>query len=123
MEPLLRYRGRPIRAADVRFIRELIVAHPHESRRALSRQLAIAWQWRQANGAPRDMLCRGLMLALHRAGHIELPSIRHRPPNPLIIRSCPQPPQVDSTPLEASLGELPTLEFRQVRRTPSERNR
>ena len=120
MEMLLRYRGRPICAADVRFIRELIVAHPQASRRALSQHLAIAWEWRQANGAPRDMMCRGLMLALHRAGHIELPPIRHRPPNPLIIRARPQPPEVDSTALEASLGELPALEFRQVRRTRAE---
>jgi hypothetical protein len=121
MEPLLRYRGRSIRAADLCFIRELIVAQPHASRRALSRHLAIAWEWRQPNGRPKDMVCRGLMLALHRAGQIELPPIRHRPPNPLVTRTRPHPPEVDSRPLEASLAALPALEFRQVRRTRAER--
>jgi hypothetical protein len=120
MEVLLRYRGRPIGAADIGFIRELIAAYPQESRRALSRRLALAWGWQQANGAPRDMVCRGLMLALHRAGHIELPAIRHRPPNPLSRRSAPPRPAVDATPLEARLAQLPALEFRQVRRSPCE---
>src|SRR6185312_13662968 len=73
MEALLRYRGRVVTAADVHFIRELIAAHPAESRRGLSHRLCAAWDWRQTNGAPRDMVCRGLMLELWRAGHIELP--------------------------------------------------
>ena len=121
MEALLRYRGRPITAADVRFIRELIVAYPEESRWSLSRRLALQWGWQQANGAPRDMVCRGLMLALHRAGHIELPAIRRRPLNPLMARSRPAPPEVDTRPLETTLRQLPALAFRQVRRTDAER--
>jgi hypothetical protein len=121
MELLLRHRGRPISEFDVRFIRELIGAHPGESRRSLSRRLALAWDWRQGNGVLRDMVCRGLMLSLHRAGHIELPAIRRRPPNPLIRRVPPAPPELDSMRLEASLKELPALEFRQVRRTGAER--
>ncbi len=117
---LLRYRGRAVTAADVRFIRELIATHPGESRRGLSHKLCAAWNWRQANGAPRDMVCRGLMLALARAGHIELPPVRRRPPNPLTVRARPQPTDIDRTPLTASVRELPPLIFRQVRRTPEE---
>jgi Domain of unknown function (DUF4338) len=79
-----------------------------------------AWDWRQANGAPREMVCRGLMLALERAGHIELPAVRRRPPNPLIVRTRPQPLTVDSTPLRVSLRELESLTFVQVRRTSEE---
>ena len=67
---LLRYRGRAVTDADVFFIRELIGAHPVSSRRALSEKLCEAWDWRQPNGALKDMVCRGLMLALHRAGNI-----------------------------------------------------
>lgn len=121
MEILLRYRGRAITAADVQFINELIARHAGESRRRLSQKLCEAWDWRQPNGALRDMVCRGLMLALWRAGHIELPAIRKRPRNPLTARSRPQPAEVDRTPLCASLRELGPLEFRQVRRTPEER--
>ena len=124
METLLRYRGRPVTPADVQFIRELIAAHPGESRWRLSQRLCEAWDWRQANGALRDMVARGLMLALHRAGHIELPAVRRELPNPLgvqhMARRRPQPVEVDRTPLCASLRELGPLRFCQVRRTPQE---
>ncbi len=124
METLLRYRGRPVTPADVQFIRELIAAHPGESRWRLSQRLCEAWDWRQANGALRDMVARGLMLALHRAGHIELPAVRRELPNPLgvqhMARRRPQPVEVDRTPLCTSLRELGPLRFCQVRRTPQE---
>jgi hypothetical protein len=121
MEMLLRYRGRPITAADVHFIRELIAAHSGESRRRLSQRLCEAWSWRQVNGAPRDMVARGLMLALSRAGHIQLPAVRMRPRNPLAVRVRPEPVEVERSPISGSLRELGTLVFRQVRRTPEER--
>src|SRR5207249_748454 len=63
-----RYRGRAVSAEDIAFIRQLIAAHPGASRRALSAKLCEAWGWKQANGAPRDMVCRGLLLMLDRAG-------------------------------------------------------
>lgn len=120
MEPLLRYRGRAVTGADAHFIRELIATNPAQSRRALSQTLCAAWNWRQSNGASREMVCRGLMLALHRAGHIELPPVRRQPPNPLGLRSRPQPVTVDSTPLRATLRELGPLTLVQVRRTAEE---
>jgi Domain of unknown function (DUF4338) len=122
VETLLRYRGRPVTQTDVRFIRELIVAHPGQSRRRLSQRLCEAWGWRQTNGAPREMVARGLMLELSRAGHIELPAVKMRPPNPLAVRVRPTAlTAVDGTPLVSSLRELGSVEFRQVRRTPEER--
>jgi hypothetical protein len=63
MDVKLRYRGREVTEADAIFIRQLIVDHPTASRRALSKKLCLAWNWLQPNGAPRDMVCRGLMLA------------------------------------------------------------
>ena len=120
MDVLLRHRGRAVTATDVRFIRELIAAHPTDSRRGLSQRLCAAWDWRQSNGAPRDMVCRGLMLELCRAGHIELPAVRRRPPNPLSVRARPQPMPLDQTPLQSSLRDLPPLTFCQVRRTSQE---
>jgi hypothetical protein len=120
METLLRYRGRSVTAADVRLIKELIARHPKESRRRLSARLCEAWDWRQPNGTLRDMVCRGLMLSLWRAGLIELPEVRKRPRNPLATRARPTTVEVDRTPLCASLGDLGLLEFRQVRRRPEE---
>jgi len=105
---------------DVAFIRGLIARHPEQSRWALSRTLCEAWAWRQENGALRDMLCRGLMLALHRAGEIELPAPRRRFPNPLVVRRRPPPVLVNRTPLRARLEDLKPLEFCSVRRTADE---
>jgi hypothetical protein len=120
MDVRLRYRGRAVTEADVAFIRDLIAAHPTASRRALSQKLCEAWHWVQPNGAPRDMVCRGLMLALHRAGHIPLPPPRRRPPNPLAQRAKPVPAVLDTTPLHRALDAVRPLTFRQVRRTSEE---
>ena len=102
------------------FIRTLISENPTESRRALSRLLCEAWHWIQPNGALRDMVCRGLMLELHRAGHIELPPVRWVNPNPLAARRKPSPVKVDATPLRGRLSGFQPIEFRQVRRTKEE---
>jgi hypothetical protein len=117
---VLRYRGREVSDTEVRFIRELIAAHPRASRRQLSEKLCKAWRWVQLNGQLRDMVCRGLMLELDRAGHIELPEVRRRPPNPLARRPRPTPVEVDRSPIRCTLCELGALEFQQVRRTAEE---
>ena len=125
METILSYRGRRLSTADIDFIRQLIAQHPRASRRALSAKLCEAWNWRQANGTLCDMVCRGLMLALHRAGHIALPPIRWANPNPLGKRRAerrpPSLPLLDTTPLTGKLSEIQPLEFQQVRRTGDER--
>jgi len=120
MQSPLSYRHRVITDDDVVFIRKLIADHPDASRWGLSKKLCEAWNWVQANGAPRDMLCRGLMLMLHREGLIELPAVRRTTRNPLIERGRPALVNVDETPLQASLAELAGLQIRQVRRTPEE---
>ena len=121
MEAVLTYRGRQVTASDVAFIRDLIAGRPEASRRALSKDLCLAWHWVQPNGALRDMVCRGLMLALHRGGHIELPAVRRVMPNPLAERQPPAVVEVDRSPLVGSLDELGPLAIRQVRRTSEER--
>jgi len=118
---VLRYRGREVTEAEVAFIRELIAAHPQASRRQLSKKLCEAWRWVQPNGNPRDMVCRGLMLALDRAGHIELPAVRWVMANPLVRRARPAPIEIDTTPVHGELVELGPLSFRQVRRSGEER--
>lgn len=120
MNDICQYRGRRITDADVAFIRQLIADHPTTSRRVLSRKLCEAWDWRQANGQLRDMVCRGLMLTLHRAGHIQLPAVKQTPPNPLAHRSRPSLVEIDRSPLRGGLPSLPPLRVEQVRRTPRE---
>jgi hypothetical protein len=116
----LRYRGRMVSAADIEFIRRLIEDNPGASRRALSKKLCEAWEWKQANGAPRDMVCRGLLLMLERAGHITLPAVRFVPRNPFVKRTKPAPVLIDTSELRGGLTEIGLLELQQVRRTPEE---
>src|SRR5208283_4280296 len=113
-----RHRGRDISEEEIVFIRRLIAEHAGVSRRALSQKLCAAWQWKQANGAPRDMVCRGFLLRLYRAGEIELPPVRYTPPNPLAKRQPPTPRWIDITPIRAALRQLQPIEIQQVRRTP-----
>jgi hypothetical protein len=98
----------------------LVERHPNESRRSLSTRLCEAWQWRQANGALRDMVCRGLLLMLERAGEITLPPVSYVRHNPLARRVRPEPAEVDATPMDGRLRNLQPLEFEQLRRTAQE---
>ena len=116
----LRYRGREIRQEDILYIRALIERHPKESRRKLSARLCEAWQWRQANGALRDMVCRGMLLMLERAGQITLPPVSYVRHNPLVDRARPERVLIDKTPIEDPLRKLQPLEFEPVRRTEQE---
>ncbi len=125
MENEFRYRSQVITTAQVEFIRQLITQHPGATRRRLSLLLCEAWEWKQANGAPRDMVCRGLLLSLYRAGQIELPPARLRGFNPAARHGAGRwkgvAIELDTTPLAVPLSALRPLEFRQVRRTPEER--
>ena len=124
MEGEFRYRGRVITAGEVEFIRQLIAQHPGVNRRQLSLRLCEAWGWRQDNGVWRDMVCRGMLLELQRAGRVELPPASHVHRNPT-VRSPARgqagaPLLLDTTPLEVPLRALRPLEFQQVRRRPEE---
>lgn len=119
-EPLY-YRGRTISPEDIASIRQIIAQNPQASRWKLSFLVCQAWNWRQTNGAWRDMVCRGLMLVLHRAGHIELPPHRQAPKDPSIKRARPATDfLLDQSPITGALRELQPLTIRQVRRTGEE---
>lgn len=118
---MLSFRGRFIREADVAFLRDFITQHPDLSRRRLSVKVCEAWHWVQPNGQPRDMVCRSLLLALHRAGHLQLPAKRQSPPNNAIRhRHAPEVPALDTTPIEGTLRSLGPLTIDLVRRREGE---
>src|SRR5260370_34013121 len=116
-----RYRGQTIRSEQVVFLREFIAAHPDSSRWKLSRQLCEALGWKQANGALRDVVCRGLLLLLERAGEIALPPVRR-----LILGQCrntrlrPEPFLIATTPRAMPLSALGGIEMQPLRRTADE---
>ena len=68
----------------------------------------------------RAMVCRGLLLMLHRAGEIQLPPVRFQTLNPFVVRATPTPLLIDTTPIEVSLKELRPIELQQVWRTGDE---
>src|SRR5215813_12859842 len=115
-----RYRGRKISQEDILYIRALIERHPQESRRTLSTKLCEAWEWRQANGALRDMVCRGLLLMLERASQIELPLVTYKRHNPLAQRVRLEPVLLDQAPIAGKLRDLGPIQIQQVRRTADE---
>ncbi len=114
------YRGQHIGGEEIAFIRQLIRDRPELSRWKLSRELCEAWQWKQTNGALRDMVCRGLLLALDRSGEIQLPPVRRRVRNRLAERARPEAVIPDNRPVHGPLQVLTPLEFVPVRRTSEE---
>ena len=120
MNVILTYRGRSVTDADVAFLRKLIAEHPAMHRKALSQEVCRAWDWRQPNGVLKDGICRSLLLALQRGGHLELPPPRSRHINRPQWRRHATDVPIDRTPLRASLREIQPLAFQQVRRTPNE---
>jgi hypothetical protein len=120
MQGPLSYRHRVITNDDLVFMRRLIAENPELSRRGLSIKLCKAWNWVQANGALRDMVCRGMMLMLHRQGLIELPALRQVGRSSRGAAAKPRSASIDRAPLSMSFAELGVLEIRQVRRTAEE---
>jgi len=116
-----RYRGQTIDREQIAFLREFIREHPHSSRWKLSRELCETLGWKQANGALRDVVCRGLLLMLERAGEIELPAVRWRIAGQRrTARPRPEAVLIDTTPLTMPLGALGPIEIQLVRRTADE---
>jgi hypothetical protein len=116
-----KYRGKVLTGDDVAFINRLIGENPSDSRWALSKKLCRAWNWVQPNGALKDMVCRGLMLELHRAGQIRLPAKKCHVNNPFVNRTKPAKITIDQSRVDGKLSEIKPLQFSQVRRTVSEK--
>lgn len=121
MDLEIKYQGKVATTGDVEFIKRLIAENPGDSRRGLSKKLCEAWNWVQPNGALRDMVCRGFLLQLHRAGYIKLPARKFTPNNPFVNRKSPSKVQIDQTDICRRLSKLQPLEIRQVRRTSDEK--
>ena len=74
MEKEIRLRGKIITPDDLELIRQLLANEGDKGRTHLSRQLCRLWDFRQANGAYREIACRDLLRQLEKRGLITLPS-------------------------------------------------
>jgi hypothetical protein len=121
MEIKLKYRGHVATTEDIEIINRIIAECPDESRRSLSVKFCKAASWAQPNGNLCDMVARGYMLTLQRAGYIDLPPKKKNPPNPLADRKKPDPVDIDKTAINTNLKAILPLEFIQVRRSKLEK--
>jgi hypothetical protein len=121
MEIKFKYYNRQITTTDIEFIKDLIQRNPGKSRWFISRELCRLWNWRQPNGALRDMVCRGLLKQLEDKGLIVQPPKKRDPNNPFINRKPPQLIDVDNRPLNSNLKTMVPIELKSVRKTKYER--
>ena len=121
METIITYRKRSVTRQDIATIRKIIGSHPDKSRRFISQEVCRQWDWRQPNGALKDMVCRSLLLLLESKGFIKLPARKFTPVNPLAKRKKPSMVIVDKTPVHCSVGDLFPIKLEQVRRTRFEK--
>ena len=101
--------GRSLSPRDVSFIVQFIADHPDWSRRKLSQQLCIEWQWYNATGQMKDMACRTMLLKLEKHGHLVLPPRRQQPVNRMQQKSISLLHH-DTTPIACSLHAVQKLE-------------
>ena len=121
MKIIATYRRRNVTASDIVVIKEIIAASPEGSRRFISQEVCRAWEWRQANGALKDMVCRSLLLMLQSEGLIKLPPPKCKPANPLANRKKPVKIELDRTSIECPISECFPTHLKQVRKTRLEK--
>jgi hypothetical protein len=121
MKEILKYRGKAIFEKDIEIIRAIIAENPDKSRRYISQEVCRRFEWRQANGTLKDMVCRSLLLLLESKGLIKQPARKQNPPNPLANRKSPDKVDIDTSPIKCSLEELYPIILKQVRRTEFEK--
>lgn len=122
MIEILTYRNRTITKDDISFIREVIAEYYADGRVAISRKICEAWNWRQANGQLKDMVCRGLLLVLERQQSISLPPRIKSNNNRLRHKKVQAAIEVCQDIIIDHVRNLkPLIEFRQVRRSTDER--
>jgi len=121
MELDIVYRDRKVASKDISFISALIANNPTKSRWFISRELCRLWNWRQQNGALKDMVCRGLLLKLESVGLIALPARKRITNNPFLNRKPPDLVKVDQSPIVCKIGDIQPIELRSVRKSEYEK--
>ena len=122
MAEIFTYRKRTIDTNDVNFLRQIIADNPDESRRALSKRVCRQWNWTQPNTILKDGICRGLMLKLHREGHITLPPRKKAfSGGRQAKRKKAERLDIDQTPVISTVKQLQPIEFLLAGKTKHEK--
>jgi hypothetical protein len=105
--------GRRLGEGELTLVRELIAQHGEWSRRRISQQLCVAWDWRNGAGQYKDMAARTLLVKLEQRGLIQLPPRRQIPTNRMRA-TVRQARLWDQTRIKGSLAELGPLRVEEV---------
>lgn len=116
METRVTYRGYSVDERQIGLIQEVAERLWERGRSAISVELCRQWNWRQPNGALKDIACRGLLLKLERTGSIRLPASKRATFYPGRKRPHPEPCHIDTRPIEGPLGDWLPIQWVQVRR-------
>jgi len=109
-------RKRTIAASDIPLIQSTINEHWGMGRTHISRILCQRWNWVQPSGRPKDMACRELLLTLARKGYVTLPPSLSSANNDKRNQSIPVV-DIDQTPLQGCLSDLPPVTLVSIRNT------
>jgi hypothetical protein len=101
----LTIRNRRITPADLKMIRELIDLEGSRGRTHLSRRLCRLWDWRQPNGAFREIACRELLRRLQQKNLVQLPAQLHAARRPG-FQNRVSSPRLEAPPLVEPLQRL-----------------
>lgn len=116
-------RGRRITPDVLCQINSVIKSYWDRGRTAISRELCLAWNWRQDNGALKDQVCRILLRRLEDKNLICLPppkrGVSNHPNRRYYVPPDP-PPRHSCSALEGPANEYFPLEMLMVRRTRHE---
>lgn len=111
--------GRTLRPEEVELIRDWLQAHPDSNRSRLSRELCVAWNWRNGAGRLKDMAARSLLLKLEARGQIQLPPRRTASVNDLRNRQV-GPIEHDQSAVAGPLQSLQPVRVQPVSQIGSE---
>ena len=106
--------GRPFGPEELAQIQNLLDGHDDWSRYRLSRELAVLWNWRTAQGQLKDMAARTLLLKLELQGWVRLPERRRKSPTRSGQARLSDGLAMDESPVECALEQLGALQVHEV---------
>ena len=112
-------RKKIITKADLESIQTTVDQHWDKGRTSISKTLCRKWNWVQPNGQLKDMACREVLLTLSRKGLLKLPPRQTSAHNEKRNKFIPVV-EINQTPINCKLLELPPVELKSVRNTKLE---
>jgi hypothetical protein len=106
--------GRPLGPVELAQIQSLLQRHGDWSRYRVSRELAVLWNWRTAQGQLKDMTARTLLLKLQEQGWIDLPDCRRKSRTRSGQARVNDGLALDESPIECALEHLVPLRLHEV---------